>query len=195
MTSGVPGDVGGGDGGGEVVLVDPGVVVGAEQGETSHGLRCQAAAWWVCWFQALASPFGGGVLRQRCRVRSAGVRLDVTRRVGLRLLTRLIRPGGLWLRRRPGWLRRRPPAGVRWQPNSGRRTLDRLVVGQGFGLCRGLSGPRCRTGTAPRRRTGWSRSACTPAGRRGRGRSGNAAGCQQVVDAGGCPRCCLLGRS
>ena len=37
MRSGVPGDVGGGDGGGEVVLVDPGVVVGAEQGQVGQG--------------------------------------------------------------------------------------------------------------------------------------------------------------
>ena len=33
----MPGDVGGGDGGGQVALVDPGVVVAAEQGEVGQG--------------------------------------------------------------------------------------------------------------------------------------------------------------
>src|SRR5674476_1382063 len=128
-------------------------------------------------------------------MRSVAVRLDVTPRVGLRSPTRLLRPGGLWWRRRPGSPRRRPPAGGRWQPNPGRRTPDRLVAGPGLDTYRSASGPRYTTRTAPPRRTGRSRSACPGAGGRGRRRSGSAAGCQQVVDARGWPRCALLGSS
>jgi len=42
--------------------------VGVSATQTSHGLRCQAAACWVCWFQAVASPLGVSVLRQPCRM-------------------------------------------------------------------------------------------------------------------------------